>query len=103
MFKHDADQFHQLVEEALVGFVELVERSELDHRLHIVFEQGRQDVDVGRLGVAEARPDPDEIAGHVLEQHRPFVGGRLADEAFAKLELALELRDRFRAVARDEL
>jgi hypothetical protein len=37
--EHDADRFHQLVEEALVSFVELVERGELDHRLHIVLEQ----------------------------------------------------------------
>ena len=39
--QHDADRFHQLVEEALVGLVELAERGELDHRLHLVLEQGR--------------------------------------------------------------
>ena len=60
--EHDADRFHQLVEEALVGLVELVERGQLDHRLDLVLEQGRQDVDVGRRGVAEARADADEVA-----------------------------------------
>ena len=39
--EHDADRFHQLVEEVLVGLVELVERGELDHRLHFVLEQCR--------------------------------------------------------------
>ena len=46
--EHDADGFHQLVEEAVVGLVELLERGELDHRLDLVLEQGGQDVDVGR-------------------------------------------------------
>ena len=46
VFKHDPDQFHQLVEEALVGLVELVERGELDHRLDLVLEQSGEDVDV---------------------------------------------------------
>ena len=46
--EHDADRFHELVEEALVGLVELVERGELDHRLHFILEQRRKDVDVGR-------------------------------------------------------
>jgi hypothetical protein len=41
--RHDADRFHQLVEEVLVGFVEAVERSQLDHRLDVVLEQRRQD------------------------------------------------------------
>ena len=60
--EHDADRFHQLVEEALVGLVELAERGELDHRLDVVLEQRRQDVDVGRRGMAEARADADEVA-----------------------------------------
>ena len=72
VFKHDADRFHQLVEEALVGLVELVERGELDHRLDFVLEQRRQDVDVGRRGVAEARADADEVGRHVLQQDRPL-------------------------------
>ena len=38
--QHDANRFHQLVEEVLVGFVELVERGELDHRFHFILEQG---------------------------------------------------------------
>ena len=89
--EHDADRFHQLVEEALVGFVELAERGELDHRLDFVLEQSRQDVDVGRLGVAEARADADEVGRHVLQQDRPAVGRGLADQSFAQVELLLQL------------
>ncbi len=52
--EHDADGFHQLVEEAVVGFVELLEPGELDHRLDLVLEQGGQDVDVGRRAPCRA-------------------------------------------------
>ena len=63
--EHDADRFHQLVEEAVVGLVELLERGELDHRLDLVLEQGRQDVDVDRRRLAEAGADLDEVARHL--------------------------------------
>ena len=86
-----------------MGLVELAERGELDHRLDVVLEQGRQDVDIGRRGVAEARADADEIAGHVLEQDRPLVGGGLADQALAQVELAPQLVVALGAVARDQL
>ena len=88
VFEHDADRFHQLVEEGLVGLVELAERGELDDRLDLVLEQSRQDVDVGRRRMAEARADPEEVGRHVFEQDRPLVGGGLADQALAQPELA---------------
>ena len=86
-----------------MGLVELVERGELDHRLHFVLEQGRQDVDVGRLGVAEARADADEVGRHVLEQDRPAVGRGLADQPLAQVEFLLQLLGAFGAVAGDQL
>ena len=89
--EHDADRFHQLVEEALVGLVELAERGQLDHRLDLVLEQGRQDVDVRRRGMAEARADADEVGRHILEEDRPAVRRGLPDEAFAQVELLLQL------------
>ena len=101
--EHDADRFHQLVQEALVGLVELAERGQLDHRLDVVLEQSRQDVDVGRRGVAEARADADEVARHVLEQDRTLVGRGLADQALAQPELALERVVALGAIAGDEL
>ena len=89
MFEDDSDRFHQLVEEALVGLVELAERGELDHRLDLVLEQSGEDVDVGRGSMAEARADPDEIGRNVLEEDRPSIRGRLADETLAEVKLVL--------------
>ena len=86
-----------------MGFVELVERGELDHRLHFILEQRGEDVDVGRLGMAEARADADEVGRHILQQDRPAIGRRLPDEPFAQVELLLQLVGVFGAVARDEL
>jgi hypothetical protein len=53
--EHDADGFHQLVEERLLGLVELAEAGQLDHRLQFAFEQGGQDDDV--RGAASPRPE----------------------------------------------
>ena len=101
--QHDADRFHQLVEEALVGLVELVERGQLDNRLHFILEQGRKDADTGRLGMAEARADTDEVRRNVLEQDRPAIRRRLADQAFAQVELLLQLVLVLGAIARNQL
>ena len=103
VFKTMPIEFHQLVEEALVGLVELAERGELDHRLDVVLEQSGQDVDVGRRGVAEPGADADEVAGHVLQEDRALVGGRLADQPLAQAELAPQFVVALGAVARDEL
>ncbi len=96
-------EFHQLVEEALVGLAELAERSEFDDRLHVIFEQRRQDVDVGRLGMAEPRADADEVRRRILEQDRPLVRRRLSDQSFAQAELLLQLVCTVGAIARGEL
>ena len=40
--EHDADGFHQLVEEGLVGLAERAEGGQLDDRLDLAFEQHRQ-------------------------------------------------------------
>ena len=101
--EHDADGFHQLAEEAVVGFAELLEAGQLDDRLDLILEQRGQDVDVRRLALAEARADADVIARHVLEPHRPLVGGRLADQPFAQGEALLHLFGVARAVAGDEV
>jgi hypothetical protein len=52
--EHDADGFHQLVEEALVGLGELAEGGQLDHRLHLALEQGGQHDDVEWRRFAQA-------------------------------------------------
>ena len=101
--EHDADGFHQLVEEAVVGLVELLERGQLDHRLDLVLEQRGQDVDVDRRRLAEARADLDEVAGHLVEPHRPLVGRGLADQPFAQVELLLQLVVALGAIAGDQL
>ncbi len=97
--EHDADRFHQLVEEGLVRLVELAERGELDHGLHFVLEQGGQDVDVGRRGVAEAGADADEVRRHVLQQDRALVRRGLANQPFAKPELGFQRAAILRAIA----
>jgi hypothetical protein len=101
--QHDSDRFHQLVEEALVSLVELVERGELDHRLHLILKQGRQDAHAGRLGVAETRTDPDEVRRNVLQEDRSAIRRGLTDQTFAKVEPLLQLTLVLGAVARDEL
>jgi hypothetical protein len=65
--------------------------------------KGRQDVDVGRRGVAEARADADEVARHVFEQDRALVGRGLADQTFTQNELAPQRVVALGAVAGDEL
>ncbi len=54
----------------LVGLVELAERGQLDHRLHLALEQGRQDDDVGRRRLAEARAIAHEVRRHVVSRMR---------------------------------
>ena len=56
-------------------------------------------------GAAWPRPEPIRMKspGHVLEQDRPLVGGGLADQPLAQLELALQLVVALGAVAGDQL
>ena len=63
-----------------------LEGGQLDHRLHLAFEQHRQDDDVERRGLAQARADLDVVLGHVGEQDALLLEGALADQAFAELE-----------------
>ena len=80
-----------------MGLVELAERGELDHRLHLVLEQSGRMLTLAGVGMAEARADADEVGRHVLEQDRPAVGRGLADQAFAQLELAASAASRLSA------
>ena len=77
--QHDADRFRQLVEEALVGLVELAERGELDHRLDLVLRTER----AGRTmfaGGASPRPEPIRMKSrrNVVQQDRPASRPRTA-------------------------
>ena len=55
--KHDADAGRQLLEERRLQRGELVDRSELDHRLDLVFEEHRQHDDVARHDLEQRRAD----------------------------------------------
>ena len=101
--ENDPDRLHQLVEETLVGLVELAEGGELDHRLDIVLEQSRHDDDVRGRRMTEAGADPDEFARYVFEQHRPLVGGALPNQALAQPEHRLQGVEIVGAVAGGEL
>ena len=59
--QHDADALRELIEERQVDVAELLERGQLDHRLHFAFEQHRQHDDAERRRLAQARRDLDVI------------------------------------------
>ena len=55
--ERDADAEHELLEEGELDRRELVERAELDHAAHLALEEHREDGDVARRRLAEARGD----------------------------------------------
>src|SRR3546814_20787489 len=63
--EHDADAFHELVQERKMCLVEGIERSELENRLYLALEQHRQHHNVERRGLAETRADADVDGRHV--------------------------------------
>jgi hypothetical protein len=82
--EHDADGFHQLVQERLLGLVELAEAGQFDHRLQLAFEQGGQDDDAARGALAQPRADLDVVLGDVGQQDAFLLGRALADQALAQ-------------------
>ena len=62
--QHDADALRELIEERLVGRIELLERRQLHDRFHLAFEQDRQDDDVQRRRFAQAGADLHVIGRH---------------------------------------
>ena len=77
----------ELIEERQVDLAEAVERGQLDHRLHLAFEQHRQHDDAQRRRFAQARADLDVIRRHVGEQNALLLERALADQSFAQLVL----------------
>ena len=81
--QHDADRARELLEEREVRGGEVGERGELDHRLHLAFEQHRQHDHVARPRGQEPARDLDRAVVDVGE-HEPLLLDRaLADETFA--------------------
>jgi hypothetical protein len=99
--QHDADRFHQLVEEGEVGFGEAVQRRDLDDGLDLLFEQDRQHDDVGRRRRAQARRDDDVVARHVGQPDAALLQRALAHQAFARQEGGRQLAAGTVAVRRD--
>ena len=70
--QHDADGFHELIEERLVRRAELFERGQFHHRLDLAFEQHRQHDDVGRRRLAQTGSDLNVIRRRIGERMRSF-------------------------------
>ncbi len=98
--EHDADQFHELVQERLVRLAEPAERGELDHRVHVAFEQRRQHDHVERRRFAQAGADLHVIVRHVGQQDARLLVRALADQALAQAELVREMLAVVEGIAR---
>ena len=66
--QHDADAGGQLLEERQVRRLEIVQRGERDHRLDLVFEHDRQDDEVARQGLEQARADRHRVRRDIGDQ-----------------------------------
>jgi PAS domain S-box-containing protein len=101
--EHDADRFRQLIKERLCNGVDFLERSEFDDRFDLAFEEHRQDNDVTRRGLAEARRDVDVIFRYIHQQDRLAFHGALPDKPFAELDAIAGALSSAEAVARRHL
>ncbi len=109
--EHEADALRELIEQRLMRRAEGGERGQLDDRAHGALEQDRQDDDVQRWRLAQARVDPDVIRRHIGQQDALLFQRTLPDEALAEAEMVgqvlallvavagLELQDGLAAVA----
>src|SRR6185369_4218042 len=75
-----------LIEEGLVGGVEVLERGQLQHALDLLFEHHRQDEDVSWRRRAEAGADLNVLGWHVVEQDLVALQGALTDESLAEFD-----------------
>ena len=66
-------------------------------------EEDRQDDDVARRRLAEARRDLDVVVGHVLEQDRLLLERRLSNEPLARREPIADVLPRAVGIAGDQL
>ncbi len=81
--EHDADAGGQLLEERQMRGRERAQRGQLDDRLDAIFEQDRQHDNVSRHGLKQPRADRHGVARHLRNQHAPFFGRALPDQALA--------------------
>ena len=84
---HDADALRELIEEGVVGRVEVIERAQLQHGLDLALEDDGQDDDVDGRRVPESRRDPDVVRRHVGEHDLLALERALSHEPFAQVEL----------------
>src|SRR5207248_3137691 len=66
--EHDTDRFGELIEERQVDIAESLERCELDDRLHLAFEQDRQNDNVQRRRLAQTGIDLNVIGWDIGQQ-----------------------------------
>ena len=78
--QHDADAGGELLEERDLQIGERADRGQLDHRLHLAFEQHRQHDDVVRRRLEQAGADRHHVGRQAGDQHAPAVDGALADQ-----------------------
>ena len=78
--QHDADAGSQLLEERDLQVGERTDRRQLDHRLHLAFEQHRQHDDVVRRRLEQAGADRHGIFRQMRDQHAPAIDGALTDQ-----------------------
>ena len=89
--QHDADGFHELIEERLVSRAELFEGGQFHDRLDLAFEQHRQNDDVRRRRLAEAGSDLHVIGRRVGDQDALLLQRGLSDQTFAEREFVADV------------
>ena len=101
--EHDADRFHELIEQRPIGFREARERGQLHHGVNLTFEEDRQHDDVERLGLAEAGGDLNVVVRDVRQQNALLLERRLTDDALADAEFLREILSLFVCIRRCQL
>ena len=79
-----------------------LERSQLEHALHLAFEHHRQHEDVARRRAAQARRDAHVVVRRVVEQDLALLERALADQALAQADAAAMGRLAIGRVARQQ-
>ena len=76
----------ELLEQRLMGRAERFERRQLEHRLHLAFEQHRQHDDAPRRRAAEPGVHLRVIGRHIRQQDLLALDRALADQPFAQFD-----------------
>src|SRR5438105_11066550 len=84
--QHHPDALRQLLEEDAVDGLETRQRGELDHTLHLAFEEGRNHQQAPGRRLADPRADANVAGRQLVNGENPLLHRALADQPFARTE-----------------